>query len=103
MTSKVYIDPLFFYPLQTTSIPARAVALHNGGRWCHMWTDLGNEEALHQMARKLGLKRAWFQDKHNFPHYDLTPARRALAVMYGCEEKSLKEWIKERNENAPPT
>lgn len=41
----------------------------------HMVSDTSLEE-LHRFARKLGLKRAWFQDKTSsgfyHPHYDLT-------------------------------
>lgn len=27
---------------------------------------------LHEFAKGIGLKRAWFQDKEDKPHYDLT-------------------------------
>lgn len=42
-------------------------------------------EELHAMARELGLKRAWFQDRR-YPHYDLTASKRALAIQAGAIE-----------------
>jgi hypothetical protein len=38
------------------------------------------------MADKVGMKREWFQNKTHFPHYDLQPAKRKLAVKYGAIE-----------------
>ncbi len=54
---------------------------------CHMLTD-GPMEELHAMAEAIGLKRAWFQKSPpaSFPHYDLTPSRRAAAVAAGAVE-----------------
>jgi hypothetical protein len=58
------------------------------------------EEELHEMAARLGLKRAWFQEppKASVPHYDLTPSRRALAIRYGAVFKSAKDQARERLE-----
>jgi Protein of unknown function (DUF4031) len=57
------------------------------GKWsggAHMLaTDL-NE--LHGMARQIGLRTRWFQDKGTFPHYDLTPRKRMLALTAGAVE-----------------
>jgi hypothetical protein len=53
-------------------------------------------EELHRMARKIGLKREWFQD-HDIPHYDVTNPKRRLAVANGAKEitrKELYEFIK---------
>lgn len=48
---------------------------------CHMIsTDL---DELHAMAKRIGLKRAWFQDGPK-PHYDLTASMRAKAVLLGA-------------------
>lgn len=59
--------------------------------WCHMFShDL---DALHNMAQRLGLKREYFQDKQHFPHYDLSPAKRALAVKFGAKEVSCEKMI----------
>jgi hypothetical protein len=58
-----------------------------GQLYCHMATD-GDLEELHQMADQIGMPRIWFQDKPGHPHYDLSPAMRALAVQYGAVEVS---------------
>lgn len=67
------------------------------GRWCHMGTDDLTEqglEELHTMAQKIGLRRAWFQNKPRFPHYDLRPTKRKLAVDYGAEEVGAFEYVR---------
>lgn len=51
---------------------------------CHMFTDPGNEVALHDFADLIGIKRHWFQDKAMVPHYDLTTAKRSLAIDAGA-------------------
>jgi hypothetical protein len=56
---------------------------------CHMMAD--TEEELHAMARRLNLKRAWFQPgppAHSVAHYDLTVRKRARAVEFGAIEVS---------------
>jgi hypothetical protein len=79
--------------------PLAKQAQRNGSRWCHMATD-GDPEELHAMARKLGLKREWYQDRdksgrlHNHPHYDLTPSKRTLAIRYGAKEVTTMELIR---------
>jgi len=50
---------------------------------CHMVADSVRE--LHIFARKIGLKRNWFQPT-TLPHYDLTPNKRAQAVRLGAKE-----------------
>jgi hypothetical protein len=52
--------------------------------WYHMTSDTSLEE-LHKFAtEKLGLRREWFQDKKNYPHYDITESKRALAITLGA-------------------
>lgn len=41
--------------------------LWKGRLWCHLTADTLPE--LHRFARKLGLRREWFQDGR-YPHYD---------------------------------
>lgn len=74
----IYVDKL----------PAKGWDRWNGG--AHMLTtDL---DELHAMARRIGLKRAWFQGDGSFPHYDLTASKRALAVKAGAVEIGLGEF-----------
>lgn len=62
------------------------------GRWgggAHMMgSDL---DELHEMARKIGLRREWFQDDSTFAHYDLTASKRALAIGKGAIQIGLGE------------
>lgn len=44
------------------------------GLSCHLITN-GTPADLHAFAAKIGLKREWFQDKPDFPHYDLIGTR----------------------------
>lgn len=72
LDTKVYVDRL----------PARGWGRWNSG--AHM---LANDlDALHAMAAKIGLRRAWFQGDSTFAHYDLTASKRALAVAAGAIE-----------------
>ena len=89
----VYVDALF--QMESQNHAARMVGERTGHQWCHMWSE--DLDALHAMAAKIGLKREWFQDKGRFPHYDLTPNKRAAAVRAGAREGCLKEWLRERH------
>jgi Protein of unknown function (DUF4031) len=65
------------------------------GRWSgggHMQADSLDE--LHEMASQLGLIRAWFQSKPGRPwhdHYDLTEAKRELAIGLGAQSVTWRE------------
>ncbi len=54
------------------------------GFWCHLTTD-GELFELHRFARRLGLKRDWFQDHPRHPHYDLTAGMRWRAIALGAK------------------
>ncbi len=73
----IYVDVIIHYP--DCKLPYKY--------WCHMATD-GDITELHHMAARLGLRRSWFQVSRSgrFPHYDLTPRKRALAVRLGAVE-----------------
>lgn len=62
------------------------------GKWCHMTSDTGLDE-LHAFARRIGLKRDWFQGKVGHPHYDLTPKMRKAAINAGARPVSSKELL----------
>jgi hypothetical protein len=71
--STLYVDEIRHYG--ETPLPYKD--------WCHMAVD-GSIEALHAFARQLDLKPEWFQDKPKYPHYDLTPGKRAEALKLGA-------------------
>ncbi len=68
---------------------------HRGLVWCHLMTE-GDLEELHAFAQSLGLPRAAFQEHPRWPHYDLTPDTRALAVRLGAGEVKSLDWIGQR-------
>jgi hypothetical protein len=50
-----------------------------------MFTDDIDLHDLHEMAKKIGLKPSWFQERGgDTPHYDLTESRRVLALKHGA-------------------
>ena len=64
-------------------------------KMCHMSADTLDE--LHDMAKAIGLKRAWFQDER-VPHYDLSLSKRKLAIEQGAVELNMfqmVEWIED--------
>jgi hypothetical protein len=77
--SEVYVD--------------EAVWLFRGQYWCHMWSD--NTNHLVEFAQKIGLKPHWLQTKNRrFLHFDLSPAKRALAIKNGAIEVNAVELLK---------
>lgn len=92
----IYVDQLFEWGVyregDKLADQAKRVGTRHGHRWCHLWCDKGEEEQLHALARKIGMRRSWFQNKIGFPHYDLVPPKRAKAIALGAVEMSLVEW-----------
>jgi len=73
----VYVDALFSVEQQQG---------YCGWQWtqaCHMFADTTAE--LHAFAKRIGLKRAWFQNSRH-PHYDLTATKRRRALAAGAVE-----------------
>ncbi len=67
---------------------------------CHLtvdgFTDVAITE-LHAFAKRIGMRRAWFQGKETqVPHYDLTPARRERALAYGAVFVPAKQQARDR-------
>lgn len=101
LSSAVMVDDLRVWV--ATNPAARVVGERNGHRWCHLWVEPGNEATLHAFARKIGLKREWFQGSARFPHYDLTPGKREAALAAGAVITPLREWIEhQRKEGVHP-
>ena len=90
----VMVDKLFTLP--SLDPEAFRVGSKRGHQWCHMWVNPGDEETLHAIANKIGMRQSWFQNKQGFPHYDLTPSRRARALRAGAVETDLRDWLYSR-------
>jgi hypothetical protein len=75
----VYVDPL----------------TENGwhlGPNCHLCADSLPE--LHAFARRIGMRRTWFQpDNRRLPHYNLTAQRRAAALRLGAVEITRRQLV----------
>ena len=71
----VYIDDMHRY----------AIGQFKGMKMSHMISD--NEDELHLMATRLGLRRAWHQDDH----YDVPLDAREKAVRLGAIEITYRQ------------
>lgn len=60
----------------------------------HMVAD--TEEELHDMAKRIGIARKWFQNKREdgIDHYDICKSKKALALQYGAILMSDREIVK---------
>jgi len=76
----IYVDQLQWYG-------------QDKGNWCHMVTDASLDE-LHRFAKHIGMKRSWFQDDSQYPHYDLTPNMRMKALRFGAKSVTSRELLK---------
>lgn len=86
----VYVDQLF----STQPYHQSANKRWNWSQACHMTAD--TEQELHDMATRLGLKRAWFQNHHPNPalwHYDLVASKRAKALAFGAIEITPQQFL----------
>jgi len=80
----VYVDELQWWPTPIRCFQAGS---------CHLTAD--DIDELHAFARRLGLKRAWFQPRSS-PHYDLTPKRRERALELGAVFVPAREQARKR-------
>lgn len=98
----VYVDPLFTWGEDAyrgkDASQAKRVGGRNGHQWCHLFADEENSAELHSLASHIGMRREWFQGNH----YDLTPAKRALAICAGAVEvdriQAVQIWRKQRTD-----
>lgn len=60
--------------------------------YCHLMTN-GAIQELHDFAEGLGLRR-YFQNKPRFPHYDVSPRKRIIAIRLGAIEITSQELIR---------
>jgi hypothetical protein len=74
----IYVDDIQQYP---------------SGQWCHMTTD-GAIEELHAVAKRIGMKRTWFQDHPRHPHYDLRTSKRLVVLRLGAVAVSSIELLR---------
>lgn len=94
----IYVDEPRGYPLDMRRRGAKRYAI-----WSHLWTEPGNEAALHAFAARLGLRREWFQDKPGFPHYDITEGKVRRAHKIGALRLALRHWLEWRRRSCPNT
>jgi hypothetical protein len=87
----IFVDILRNYPKNNFNTSIKRY----GTNWCHMWCD-GDEEELHLMASKIGLKKRYFQINKLINHYDLVPSVRKKAIGLGAVEMSMKIWLREK-------
>lgn len=94
----VYVDDLIAWPQRASTKQAQR-HFGEGKQSCHMYVhDAADLEELHELAAKIGLKRAWFQDRPGFPHYDLVPSKRQLALSNGAQYEKLIDFIRLRQQ-----
>lgn len=53
-------------------------------------------DELHAFAKRIGLRREWFQLHALAPHYDLTPQRRERALALGAVFVPARQQARER-------
>lgn len=97
----VMVDSLF--KLVSADPEARRVGRKHGHQWCHMWCEPGEEEQLHELATKIGMRRAWYQPHRLAGHYDLVPTRRAAAIEAGAIETDFREWLRAKRDRTQST
>lgn len=83
----VYVDDAMI----PATVP-NGVASHTS-TWSHLMADTRHE--LIEFAARLGLRRAWLQDKPSGVHYDLTFGKREQAIRMGAVPIKVRtpEWV----------
>jgi hypothetical protein len=88
------VDELVGYETKTTGHAAKHFG--HGKESCHLIVA-GKLDDLHEFAKRIGLKREWYQGSASWPHYDLTANKRAHALRYGALECGMMQEAKARN------
>lgn len=70
----VYVDEFKLW------LPRQPRPFHEGSS--HLTAD--TIEELQAFAKRIGLRRGWFQARHAAPHYDITRPRRERALAAGA-------------------
>ncbi len=83
----IYVDSLTKYKF----VPKKLLKKY-GDTWAHLGTDSDVKE-LHVFAKKLGLKRIWFQNTKDIPHYDIIPSVYKKALKLGAIQVSNIDFI----------
>lgn len=92
----VYVDDVF--------IPATVGRIR--ARWCHLLSDREDKTELHALARRIGLRQAWFQDTTRLGyrfrwwqcHYDVTESKREEAIAAGAVPIGWRDWAEKTAE-----
>jgi hypothetical protein len=63
--------------------------------WCNLYCDPETPvEMLHEFAQDLGMKRSWFQDRPDLPHYSVYSDRlKRLARRNGAEPVDISHTV----------
>lgn len=93
--SLFFVDELVGYETKTTGHAAKHFG--HGKESCHLIVA-GPLNDLLVFADRLGLKRDWFQGNASWPHYDLTPNKRKLALRLGAIGIEAVEEARARND-----
>jgi hypothetical protein len=89
----IYVDRVEEYPADYVAPHLR----QQGVEWCHLWAD--SERELHKFATRIGLPRLRFHvSRGGIPHYDLTPAERAMVRAAGAADGDIAWWLQTRHQ-----
>lgn len=77
--------------------PMAQQAARHGRLWCHLWHGDSNVKELTEFALRIGLRAEYLQGFGGpFPHFDLVPSKREVAIRCGAKQTTLLEWYRER-------
>lgn len=80
----VYVDPLMPHGFRLRGKPMDT---------CHMFSDQIDLAELHELAGKIGMRRAWLH-RSSILHYDLISWKRLEAVRAGAVEVDSHEAVR---------